>query len=49
MEFTLSGDVALTKDRGLVVFKKVEDAIIAEKVLKKANYAVRLVAPPRYN
>ncbi len=36
----------MTKDRGLVVFKKVEDAIIAEKVLKEANYQVRLVAPP---
>jgi len=36
----------LTEDRGIVVFEKVEDAIIAEKVLKQANYVVRLVAPP---
>lgn len=36
----------MTEDRGLVLFEKVEDAIIAEQVLKEANYAVRLVAPP---
>ena len=34
------------EDRGLVIFEKVDDAIIAEAVLKEANYAVRLVAPP---
>ena len=34
------------EDKGLVIFEKVEDAIIAEAVLKEANYAVRLVAPP---
>jgi len=36
----------LKEDRGIVVFEKVEDAIIAEAVLRKANYAARLVAPP---
>ena len=36
----------MTEDRGLVIFEKVEDAIIAEQFLKEANYAVRLVAPP---
>lgn len=31
---------------GLVLFEDVEDAMAAEKVLKKAEYAVKLVAPP---
>ena len=31
---------------GLVLFMDVQDAIRAEKVLKDARYAVRLVAPP---
>ena len=31
---------------GLVLFLAVQDAMIAEKVLKKAGYAVKLVAPP---
>ena len=31
---------------GLVLFLAVQDAIEAEKVLKKADYAVKLVAPP---
>ncbi len=31
---------------GLVLFDGVQDAMQAEKVLKKAEYAVRLVAPP---
>ena len=31
---------------GLFLFEKVEDAIKAEKVLKTADYMVRLVAPP---
>jgi hypothetical protein len=31
---------------GLVLFMDVHDAMRGEKVLKKANYAVRLVAPP---
>lgn len=31
---------------GLVLFDTVQDAMQAEKVLKKAEYAVRLVAPP---
>jgi hypothetical protein len=31
---------------GLVLFEDVQDAMTAEKVLKKANYAVKLVAPP---
>ncbi len=34
------------EDKGLVIFEKAEDAIIAEAVLKKTNYAARLVAPP---
>jgi len=32
---------------GLVLFMDVPDAMKAEKVLKKADYTVRLVAPPR--
>ena len=36
----------MIRDKGLVIFKKVEDAIAAEEILKRANYAVRLVAPP---
>jgi len=36
----------LMEDRGIVVFDKVEDAIMAEAVLKEANYAAKLVAPP---
>lgn len=36
----------MTEEKGLVIFEKVEDAIIAEDVLKQANYAVRLVTPP---
>ena len=36
----------MTEEKGIVVFEKVEDAIIAEDVLREANYAVRLVAPP---
>lgn len=31
---------------GLVLFEDVQDAMTAEKVLKKADYAVKLVAPP---
>ncbi len=31
---------------GLVIFEDVQDAMTAEKVLKKADYAVKLVAPP---
>lgn len=31
---------------GLVLFDAVQDAMQAERVLKKAEYAVRLVAPP---
>jgi hypothetical protein len=31
---------------GLVIFEDVQDAMTAEKVLKKAGYAVKLVAPP---
>jgi hypothetical protein len=31
---------------GLVLFEDVEDAMAAEKVLRKADYAIRLVAPP---
>jgi hypothetical protein len=31
---------------GLVIFNSVEEAIAAEKVLKAADYIVRLVAPP---
>lgn len=31
---------------GLFLFEKVEDAIKAEKVLKSADYMVKLVAPP---
>ncbi|MDY6893047.1 MAG: DUF3343 domain-containing protein [Chloroflexota bacterium] len=31
---------------GLVLFMDVHDAMKAERVLKKANYAIRLVAPP---
>ena len=31
---------------GLVLFMDVQDAMRAERVLKKADYAVRLVAPP---
>jgi hypothetical protein len=31
---------------GLVLFNEVQEAMKAEKVLKKAEYAVRLVAPP---
>ena len=31
---------------GLVLFMDVQDAMRAEKVLKKADYAIRLVAPP---
>ena len=31
---------------GLVLFWEVPDAMIAEKVLKKAGYVVKLVAPP---
>ena len=31
---------------GLVLFMAVQDAITAEKVLRKADYAVKLVAPP---
>jgi hypothetical protein len=31
---------------GLVLFEDVQDAMAAEKVLRKADYAVRLVAPP---
>lgn len=34
------------EDGGLVLFMDVQDAIRAEKVLKDARYAVRLVAPP---
>lgn len=36
----------MTKGRGLILFDSVEDAIQAEKVLKKSNYTSRLVAPP---
>jgi hypothetical protein len=38
-----------TKDssgKGLVIFNVVEEAIKAEKVVKKANYPCKLVAPP---
>ena len=35
-----------SKGSGLVLFLNVQDAIGAEKVLKKAGYAVKLVAPP---
>ncbi len=31
---------------GLVLFEDVQDAMTAEKVLRKADYAVKLVAPP---
>jgi len=31
---------------GLVLFEDVQDAMTAEKVLKEAGYAVKLVAPP---
>ena len=31
---------------GLVLFMEVQDATMAERVLKKANYMVKLVAPP---
>jgi hypothetical protein len=31
---------------GLVLFREVQDAIKAEKVLKSADYTVKLVAPP---
>jgi hypothetical protein len=31
---------------GLVLFREVQDAMKAERVLKRAEYAVRLVAPP---
>ena len=31
---------------GLVLFEDVQDAMTAEKVLRKAGYAVKLVAPP---
>jgi hypothetical protein len=31
---------------GLVLFEDVQDAMAAEKVLRKADYAIRLVAPP---
>lgn len=34
------------ESRGLLLFEKVEDAIRAEEILKEADYAVRLVAPP---
>jgi len=34
------------KGEGLFLFEKVEDAIKAEKVLKSADYMVKLVAPP---
>jgi hypothetical protein len=34
------------KDRGLVLFDTVEDAIRAEKILNKNNLNCRLVAPP---
>lgn len=35
-----------TSSGGLVLFTTVEEAIKAEKVLKEAGYAARLVAPP---
>ncbi len=31
---------------GLVIFLDVQDAILAEKVVKKAGYAAKMVAPP---
>ncbi len=31
---------------GLILFSSVEEAIAAERVLKAAGYAVKLVAPP---
>lgn len=31
---------------GLVIFQSIEEAIAAEKVLKKGNYETKLVAPP---
>ena len=32
--------------RGVILFEKVEEALHAEKVLKKAGYSCKLVAPP---
>lgn len=33
-------------DKGLVVFYSVEEAVKSEKIIKKANYTCKLVAPP---
>ena len=37
---------AAFKGGGLVLFEQVQDAMQAEKILKKTGYQVRLVAPP---
>jgi hypothetical protein len=34
------------EDRGLVLFSRVREAILAQRVLNSAGYLVRLVAPP---
>jgi len=34
------------KHNGLILFEKVEDAVKAEKLLKRYGYNIKLVAPP---
>lgn len=41
-----SGSARIPADKGLVVFYSVEEAIKAEKLIKKADYTCKLVAPP---
>jgi hypothetical protein len=46
MAFLKSKQKTSFEGGGLVLFLDVQDAIAAEKVLKKAGYGVKLVAPP---
>ncbi len=45
MAFSNKGDVAFKGD-GIIIFQDVAQAIQGEKVMKKAGYNARLIAPP---
>jgi hypothetical protein len=46
IELILKRKKAAFEGEGLVLFEQVQDAMQAEKTLKKAGYQVKLVAPP---
>lgn len=46
MGFLKKNQASLQEERGIVLFSDTQEALKAEKILKKAGYSIKLVAPP---